>query len=99
MLNDRERETLRDVQSRFMAEDPDFARSFETVGRPGSDYSLQWMHEMPPWVYTTAFVVAVTLAALMLLAQAPGTAFWFAVVATAIGVARHRRNDAGGADG
>lgn len=98
MLSDRERETLREVQCQLMTEDPDYAQSFEAVGRPDSHYSLHWMYGMPGWVYTTALVVAVALGVLMLLVQAPGTALGFTALATMIAAVRSRRNDAGGPD-
>jgi hypothetical protein len=100
MLSDREGETLRAVQRQFDTEDPDFARSFEAVGRPDSHCSLQWVYGMPGWAYTTALVLAVALGVLMLLVQAPGTAFGFAALATTITVVRRRWNAAGdGRDG
>ncbi len=99
MLNDRERETLREVQRQFVTDDPDFARTFEAVGRPDSHYSLQWMYGMPEWVYTTALVVAVAVGVLMLLVQSPGTALGFGALATMIAMVRNRRNDECGRDG
>ena len=95
MLSDREMETLREVQRQLVAEDPDFARSFEAVGRPDSHYSLHWV---PGWVYTTALVVAVALGVLMLLVHAPGTALGFGALATMIAAVRSRRNAEGGPD-
>ena len=58
MLGDREQQALLEVQRHLMAEDPDFARSFDEAGRQDSTYSVQWVYAMPRWVYTTAVVVA-----------------------------------------
>jgi hypothetical protein len=92
MLSDRERETLREVQNRFVTEDPRFAASFNAV-RPGaSSYSVQWAYTLPSWAYTTAMIVAVVLGVLMLMAGAPGSALVFAVLATAISLLRRRRD-------
>jgi hypothetical protein len=99
MLSDREQEALREVRRRLAAEDPEFVRSFEAVGRPHSQWSPQSVYGKPAWVFTVALVVAVAVAALMLLLEAPATAFGFAAVATAIAVLRRRRNDAGTRDG
>lgn len=95
MLSDRERNTLREVQRQFDAEDPNFSRSFVDVGQH-STYSFQWAYAMPRWAYTTAIVVAVALGLLMLLARAPGTALLFAALATMIAMIRSGRDDPAG---
>jgi hypothetical protein len=51
MLSDRERQTLDEVQRRFVTEDPRFAASFNRVGPSASSYSVHW-------AYTTAMIVA-----------------------------------------
>jgi hypothetical protein len=43
MLSDREHETLREVQDRFVSEDPRFAASFKAVRPDASIYSVQWV--------------------------------------------------------
>jgi hypothetical protein len=100
VLNDHERKTLREVERRFMAEDPEFPRSFDDVGRRHSTCSLQWPSAMPRWAYamgrwisTTALVLAVALAALMIMVVSPGAALVFAVLATIIGVSRERGDE------
>ncbi len=95
MLSDRERQTLREVQRQFAAEDPDFARAFDDVGRGQSTYSLAWVYAMPRWVYTIAIAVSVALGVLMLLTRAPGTALVFAALATVIAMLRKRRDEPG----
>jgi len=92
VLSDREQDTLRELQRRLVAEDPDFARSFDDVRLRHSTYSLQWAYAMPRWVYPTAIVAAVALGVLMLLLGAPGTALGFAALATMISVVRRRRD-------
>jgi Flp pilus assembly protein TadB len=94
VLSDREREVLREMQRRFVAEDPEFARSFEGFGRRGdSHFSWQRAYEMPRWVYTTALVVSVVFSVLMLLALAPWTALVFMLLAVLIAAVRFRRHD------
>jgi Protein of unknown function (DUF3040) len=92
MLSDRERETLREVQHRFVTEDPRFAASFNAVGPGASSFSVQWAYTLPSWAYTTAMIVAVALGVLMLMAGAPGSALVFAALATAISLLRRRRD-------
>jgi hypothetical protein len=92
MLSDRERETLREVQHRFVTEDPRFAASFNAVEPGASSYSVQWAYTLPSWAYTIAMSVAVALGVLMLMAGAPGSALVFAALATAISLLRRRRD-------
>lgn len=93
MLSDRERETLRELQRQFVAEDPGLAGSFDDVGRRHSTFSLEWAYAMPRWVYTAALVVALILGVLMLLSRAPGTALVLAALATMISTLRKRRDE------
>jgi Flp pilus assembly protein TadB len=86
---------LREVQRQLMAEDPDFARSFDEAGRRDSTFSGQWVYATRRWVFATAVVAAVALGVLMLVVSGPGTALVVAVVATMIFVIRRR----GGAPG
>jgi hypothetical protein len=58
MLGDRERQTLDEVQRRFVTEDPRFAASFNRVGPSASSYSVHWADTLPSWAYTTAVIVA-----------------------------------------
>jgi hypothetical protein len=90
MLSDRERETLREVQHRFVTEAPRFAASFNAVWPGASSYSVQWAYTLPSWAYTTAMIAAVALGVLMLMAGAPGSALVFAALATAISLLRRR---------
>jgi len=71
MLSDHERETLLDIEHRLVlvAENPDWARTFDRTGRQGRrQRAFEW----------TAHIVAVLLAAaltmVMLAAHAPGPA-------------------------
>ena len=92
MLSDRERETLREVQHRFVIEDPRFAASFDAVGRGASSFSVQWAYALPSWAYTTAMSVAAALGVLLLMVGASGGALFFAALATAIFLMRRRRD-------
>jgi uncharacterized RDD family membrane protein YckC len=78
-----------------MAEDPDFARSFDEAGWRDSTFSGQWAYATPRWVFATAVVAAVALGVLMLVVSGPVTALVVAVLATMIFVIRRR----GGAPG
>jgi hypothetical protein len=95
VLSDREQQALREVQRHLMAEDPEFARSFDVAGRRDSTYSVQRVYSMPRWVYTTAVVVAAALGVLMLVVSGPGTALILAVLATTIFTVRRRRGAPG----
>jgi Flp pilus assembly protein TadB len=95
VLSDREQQALREVQRQLMAEDPDFARSFDEAGWRDSTFSGQWVYATPRWVFATAVVAAVALGVLMLVVSGPGTALVVAVLATMIFVIRRR----GGAPG
>jgi Flp pilus assembly protein TadB len=90
VLSDREQQALREVQRQLMAEDPDFARSFDEAGRKDSTFSGQWVHAMPRWVFSTAVGAAVALGVLMLVVSGPGTALVVAVLVTMIFVIRRR---------
>ncbi|TWF82178.1 DUF3040 family protein [Pseudonocardia hierapolitana] len=92
MLSDQERQTLDEVQRRFVTEDPRFAASFNRVGPGASSYTVRWV---PRWAYTTAMFVAAAFGVLMLIAGAPGTALAVAALATAISLLRPRRNQTG----
>jgi hypothetical protein len=95
VLSDREREILHEMQHRFRAEDPGFARAFDEVGRRDSHFSLQWAYGMPRWMYMTSIIGAVALSVLMLLALAPWTALMFITLASVIAAALfHRDNEA-----
>ncbi len=92
MLSDRDRErdrqTLREVQRRWLAEDPGFVASFDAVGPRDSTCSVQWAYDRPRSAYMTAMAVAVAVALVvaMLMLSAPGSALLFAalVVVTAV---------------
>ncbi|HEX5540745.1 MAG TPA: DUF3040 domain-containing protein [Micromonospora sp.] len=85
MLSDRERATLDEIQDRMLAEDPGFARAFEGAlqQRNGvSDKAVlrRALHVLP--CCTTA------LAALLLMAGAPGAAALVAMLGVALWMAR-----------
>lgn len=91
MLSDHERKALREVERQFMAQDPDFTRSFDTTGQP-STYSIQWIYEMPWWAYRIAIGLAVALGFLMMIAGAPWPAILFAALAVLFSTIQHRRS-------
>lgn len=94
MLSDRDQETLRELQRQLVAQDPEFARSFDDLARRDSTFSLHRVHAMPRWVYTAAIAVAIALAVLMLLVvRAPESALAFAILAMMISVVRRRRDE------
>ncbi|MDN5859195.1 MAG: DUF3040 domain-containing protein [Pseudonocardia sp.] len=95
MLSDRERETLRELEHQFEAEDPDFSRSFED-GERLSTYSMRWAYAMPGWVYPTAIVVVLAMGVLMLASRSPGTALLFVALAAMISIVRRSRDEPGG---
>lgn len=80
MLSDHERKALREVESHLTAQDPEFTRSFDAAGQP-STYSIQWLYEMPWWVYRVVIGLAVAFGFLMMLAGAPWTGILFAGLA------------------
>ncbi|MEU8247820.1 DUF3040 domain-containing protein [Nonomuraea sp. NPDC048916] len=84
MLNDREREALREIQEHLSAEDPDLVRTFE---RPPRD--SHWI------VYTVAMVLSVVLSLLML---ASGSLIGGLVFATGAVLAWLGRSQRFGAD-
>ena len=80
MLSDHERRTLREVENQLTAQDPEFTRSFVAAGQP-STYSVQWLYELPWWVYRVGIGLAVAFGFLMVLAGSPWTAVVFAGLA------------------
>lgn len=97
MLSDRDRErdrqTLREVQRRWLAEDPGFVASFDAAGPRDSTCSVQWAYDLPRSAYTTALVVAVALVVAMLALSAPGSALLFAALAVVTAVLRCQDED------
>lgn len=77
MLDDNEREALRDIQRRLFVDDPDLERSFRALDGPP-----------PPgvhrWVRPTCAAVAALFAVVGVLAGSPGGALAFAFVAVAV---------------
>ncbi|MDN5916475.1 MAG: DUF3040 domain-containing protein [Pseudonocardia sp.] len=92
MLSDHERKALQEVERQFMAQDPDFTRSFDAAGH-SSTYTLQWIYEMPRWVYRLAIGPAVALGFLMILAGAPWIAILFAAAAVLLVWISRRRSE------
>jgi hypothetical protein len=87
MLSDRDRERLREIQRRFMNEDPAFVREFESRPR-------QPETETPhPDVYAICIVSVTVLSVLMLLAGSQGLAGMFAFLAGVVWVAQLRVNN------
>src|SRR3954449_11774638 len=95
MLSDHERRALLELQRQFLAEDPDFARSFGEVGQRDSAFSLQWVDAMPRWVPTAAVVGTVALGVLMLAIGVAAAVLVFAMLAAMIVVVRRRRGAGG----
>jgi Protein of unknown function (DUF3040) len=98
MLSDHERRALLEVQRQFLAEDPDFARSFDEVGQRDSAFSLQWVDAMPRWVPTAAVVGTVALGVLALAIGVAAAALVVAMPAAIIVVVRRRRGTPGRAE-
>lgn len=75
MLSDYERETLRDIENRLLAEEPGWDLAFARAGQQVSRQRvLEWT------VHMLGLVLAGALTVLMLAANAPGPALFFAVV-------------------
>jgi hypothetical protein len=98
MLSDQERRALLELQRQFLAEDPDFARSFDEVGQRDSAFSLQWVDAMPQWVPTAAVVGTVALGVLALAIGVAAAALVVAMLAAIIVVVRRRRGTPGRAE-
>lgn len=84
MLSDREQQRLRDIQRRFMSEDPDFVRKFETAPKQPTT------QQPNPGAYTICAVSALALSVLLLLAGSLTTALMLTIAAGLIWSA-HRR--------
>src|SRR5690349_13625253 len=95
MLSDHEQRALLELLRQFLAEDPDFARSFDEVGQRDSAFSLQWVDAMPRWVPTAAVVGTVALGVLMLAIGIAAAALVLAMLAATIVVLRRRRKAPG----
>ncbi|MHA6783218.1 DUF3040 domain-containing protein [Pseudonocardia saturnea] len=80
MLSDHERKTLREVERRFLTEDPEFARSFHARAQ-----GLQRTQDR--WGIQTFLVVGLLLSALMLVTGSLGGAVAFAFATGLIWVA------------
>jgi hypothetical protein len=89
MLSDRERERLREIQRRFMTEDPDFVREFGA--RPEQPTTEQPTARQPYLDgYSICIISAVSLSVLMLLAGSPAVALLLAISAGLISAAQRR---------
>lgn len=82
MLNDHERESLRDIQRQLFVEDPDFERSFRALEAPPPRKHRRWL-------YTAGIVVAALFATVSVLAGSVGGALAFTVVAGSLWFAEH----------
>ncbi|MEO3789484.1 DUF3040 domain-containing protein [Nonomuraea sp. B10E15] len=90
MLDDHERETLRDIQRRLRVDDPDFAKSFGTGTRrlrraAATDLSRR--------AYTAMLVVSSGFGVILLLAGSPFLALLFAALAVWVWYARAQRDE------
>jgi hypothetical protein len=90
VLNDHERKTLREVERQFLAEDPEFTRSFATRAQ-----HLERRH-LDGGLVKIAIVAAVLLGALMLVAGSPSGALAMAALAGLIWLARRQSNNTPG---
>ena len=95
MLSDHEQRALLELQRQFLAEDPDFARSFDEVGQRDSAFSLHWVNAMPRWVPTAAVVGTVALGVLMLAIGVAAAALVLAMLVATIVVLKRRRGAPG----
>ena len=86
MLNDHERETLREVERQFLVEDPDFTRSFATRAQRLERRRLDGE------LVKIFLVAAALLSALLLVAGSPSGALAFAAVTGVIWLTRQRSN-------
>ena len=87
MLSDHEWKTLRKVELQFLAEDPEFTRSFDTRAR-----QLRRQHADSVSA-TIAMMAAVLLGGLLLVVGSPGGALAFAAMTGLIWLAwRHSRD-------
>lgn len=75
MLSDHELKTLLDIEHRLLAEDPGWARTFDTVGQ-----RTPRQRAFGAAAHIVTIVLAVALTVLMMAAHAPGPALFFAVV-------------------
>ena len=82
MLSDHERETLREVERQFLAEDPGFAHAFEARQTRMSRRPHRWGARI-------ALVTAALLTAFLVVAGSLGSALVVAVVAGLIWVVSH----------
>jgi Flp pilus assembly protein TadB len=76
MLSDQERTALRDIEARVLAEDPSWARAFDVTA---ARVARRRAHESA--FHLVAVVVWTVMAALMVVAGAPGPAVFFAALA------------------
>jgi hypothetical protein len=93
MLSDRDRERLREIQRRFMTEDPDFVREFGARPQQPAARSQPRAVGPNPDAYTICVVGAISLSVLMLLAGWLVTALVFAIGAGLLSSAQHRKDN------
>lgn len=91
MLSDREREALREIQCRLLAEDPAFARVFSTDARRLERMSSH----LPRSTCTTLLMMSMTLGVIALMAGAPLAGLVFAGTAAVMWRLRLRTGGAG----
>jgi hypothetical protein len=91
MLSDHERRALLKLQRQFLAEDPDFARTFDEVGQRDAAFSLRWVDAMPRWVPTARGLGNRGARVLMLAIGVAAAALVFVMLAETIVVVRRRR--------
>jgi Flp pilus assembly protein TadB len=73
MLSDREQQRLREIQRRFMSEDPDFVREFEAAPKQPTT------QQPNPRAYIICAVSALVFGVLLLLAGSLATALMLAI--------------------
>lgn len=75
MLNDHERETLLNIERQLQAEEPRWAQTFDDAGKPTARRrAFAWT------AHIVGLLLAIALTVLMVAAQAPGPALFFALV-------------------
>lgn len=79
MFSDHERETLVELETRLLADDPTWAMAFDAASRR---VSRQQAFELA--FHVVAMTVCVALTGLMLAVHAPGPALFFAAVAATL---------------
>jgi len=82
MLSDRDRQVLARIEHQFLAEDPEFVRSFQVAEEHLERHGFSW------WMYTLAIGLSAAMSGLMVLAGLPLGALMFGATIWGLWVAR-----------